>query len=72
MRHRDRVKLSAAEDKSKHLLSTDDRHHREPAVGQLGRELFGLFRGVVGGEHLEAEVARSGRSARGLVLGELA
>ena len=38
---------------------TDDRHHREAAVCQLGRELFGLLSRIRGGQHLEAIVTGS-------------
>ena len=50
----------------------DDRHHGQAAVGDLRGELLGLLSRVRGGQHLEAEVTRGSRSARGLVLGGLA
>ena len=51
---------------------TDDRHHRQTAVRDPRSELLGLLSRVRGGQHLEAEVTRGSRSARGLVLGGLA
>merc|ERR1719432_620613 len=51
---------------------SDDRHHSQAAVCDLRRKLLLLLRRVRGGQPLEAEVARSSRGARRLVLRELA
>ena len=51
---------------------TDDRHHREAAVCQLGIELLRLLSRILGGQHLEAEVTGVGRCAGLLGLGDLA
>ena len=51
---------------------TDDRHHREAAVCQLGIELLRLLSRIRGGQHLEAEVTGVGRRAGLLRLGDLA
>ena len=50
----------------------DDGHHRQPGIGQLRRQLFGLLSWVAGRQDLEAEVARCGWRAGRLVLGNLA
>ena len=50
----------------------DNGHHRKAAVGKLGRQLLGLLSRITGGQHFEAEVARGGRGAGRLVLGNFA
>ena len=67
------ITLIHANQPSSHLEEhSDDGHHCQPAVRQLGRQLFGFLRGVAGGQDLEAKVACCGRRASGLVLGNLA
>jgi len=50
----------------------NDCHHREAAVCKLGRQFLGFLSRVAGCQDLEAEVARCGWGAGGLVLRNLA
>ena len=51
---------------------SDDRHHGQSAVRQLGTELFSLLSRVRCRQHLESKVSSGSRSSRWLILGNLA